>query len=197
MWELHCVPCNTANGITDIYVMYCISEGHDLRQSIHDAMVEYCYNKYQEQPDSSITTLDYGEFIRFVPNELCKKHGFSKIVINENAEAHSTDEIRVDIPEMSHIISLMNREANRSNAQREAAREQEKIREIAFYKFSQKVAASLKRENSRFSDVPVDCIMRHAYDWAKEYVESGNTDINDTASMNRFFERKVDRLVRN
>ena len=73
MWELHCVPCNTANGITDIYVMYCISEGHDLRQSIHDAMVEYCYNKYQEQPDSSITTLDYGEFIRFVPNELCKK----------------------------------------------------------------------------------------------------------------------------
>lgn len=158
MYEIQKVLCKTAGIPKEVFVMFVYNLGTNLKQSIHDATLAYCIAERQK---GHVTPFDMTlqDFVESVPNTLCEKYGFQKILVNDVAE--DCDGSRVCLDEC---------DLHRHLEDRKKLVRQKKAMEQVFGSFGMRMEAAQKKSPA-VSGWSFHQITKLMLVWAEEFAD--------------------------
>lgn len=186
MFTVHRLPPQEDGGKPELFAVYSAPDGFDLEQGIHDAGVDFCYGYYKRC--GGIETLTNDDFIRLVDNDTCEKYGFSKLIVQNEAEDIDPDTVCVSVREQKHLFAERDEDEKLNTAALEAAKARDTAIRMAIIEIAKKMEASVKRTDSRLARWPLGSKVGKAALWAMEFVDSGATDID------KFYSQKMKRI---
>lgn len=177
MYTIHKL-CRDENGIKkEQFVMYEYPNHRkfDLDLAIHMAGLEYCAIAGGMSAGYSETEFTYYDFVDQVPNDICEKYGFSKIIIND--EAKPVDQDSLVAAKMEVRSYLREREKNETEWDM-AAR--------VFYEFE----AKMREWSPELMEWGPKTMTIGALFWAREFVRRGI--VNDEVHRNEFLRERLE-----
>lgn len=158
MYEIQKVLCKNAGIPKEVFVMFVYNLETNLRQSIHDATLEYCIAERQK---GHVTPFDMTlqDFVESVPNTLCEKYGFQKIMVNDVAE--DCDGSRVCLDEC---------DLHRHLEDRKKLSRQKKAMEQVFGSFGMRMEAAQKKSPA-VAGWSFHQITKQMLVWAEEFAD--------------------------
>lgn len=187
MLVIHRLPPQEDGKRPERFVVYSAPDGFDLEQGIHDAGVEFCYGFYKYSGEMADLTNE--DFVRFVDNDTCEMYGFSKLMVREESVDVDPDSICVSVRELKHLFTERDEGEKRNTAALEAAKARETAIQAAISEIAKKMEASVRRHDSKFAHWKFDCTVNQVIAWAKEFVDSGATDLN------KFYHQKLKQIA--
>lgn len=147
----------------------------DLELAIHMAALEYCAIAERMSAGDSAIGFTYYDFVDQVPNDICEKYGFSKIIINDEAKPVDQDSLVAEKMEMRSY--LREREKNETEWDM-AAR--------VFYEFE----AKMRELSPELMEWSPKTMTIGALFWAREFVRRGI--VNDEGHRNEFLQERLE-----
>lgn len=164
--------------VSQVVIYEFAHEPVDFWQCISDAITDYCLTPAGRQRFADGQMLTYNDFLDYVPNELCQKHGFSRVMAS--AEAKHID----------GQDALVHRCGLTSYIRRQ---EQEQERQTKIKKALPRVTAEMTRVKEsipRMSDWSFTRMTTTAVRLAEEYVD------NDLYGLREFVEQRLEQLAK-
>lgn len=149
----------------------------DIWQRIHDAILDYCTTPEGRQRAESGGMTTYDDFLDFVPDDICNRHGLERIMASNVAQHIPTQAIVVDKREIVRTLRQLDREQEREEAI------QRIIPQLA------KAMADMQSLAPKTDKWSFWQIANTSVKWSVEYVDSGESDLRG------FVRRKLDALT--
>lgn len=174
---VHKVPRSVGDSIVSDVVLYEFAqEPNDFWQHIHDAIMDYCATPEGRQRVADGQMATYDDFLAYVPNEICQKHGFDRVIASAEA-IHCDSQLRiVNTRSMAHFLHQLDQAQEREEAIHRT------IPQLA------KAMADMHSQTPRTDKWSIWQIANTSIKWSVEFVESGESDLRG------FVRRKLDEL---
>ena len=164
------------NTASEVVLYEFAGEVNDFWQHIHDAIMDYCTTPEGRQRVADGHMATYDDFLDFVPDEFCKKHGFDRILVSAEAKHYDSQQQILSIRSILYYLHQLDRAQTRE--------------EIIQYTIPP-LAKMMEEMQSRASKIDkwgFTKIARTAIHWSTEYVDRGESDLRG------FVQRKLDEL---
>lgn len=165
------------NTASEVVLYEFAQEPVDMWQNIHDAIIDYCATPEGRQRVADGQMLTYGDFLDFVPNEFCKKHGFERIFASAEAAHYDSQRRIMYHRSMAHYFRQLD----------QAQERQDRLKKVLPV-----VAAELNRvreSNPKLSAWSFAKMTTTAVRLTEEYVD------NDLSGLRDFVELRLEQLT--
>lgn len=164
------------NTVSQVVLYEFTQDPVDYWQNIHDAIADYCVTPEGRQRVANGQMLTYGDFLDFVPDEFCRKHGFERVVVSAAAVHYKEQQLLIDRRGLTSYL-------------RQRDQDQERITSIhlAITPIA-RVMMEMQHHTNKIDRWGFSRVAQAAIQWSTEYVDSGESD------MRGFVRRKLDAL---
>lgn len=146
-------------------------------QHIHDTVMDYCTTPEGRQRVANGQMLTYGDFLDYVPDDFCRKHGFERTFASAEARHIDGQQMLIDRRDMAHWLHQ---------------HDQEQERRANLEKVFPRVTAEMNRMRENFPkmfDWSFTKMATTAVRLTEEYVD------NDLSGLHDFVELRLEQLA--
>lgn len=178
MRVIHDVARTVGDSTVSQVVIYEFAQAQtDYWQHIHDAVIDYCTTPEGRQRVANGQMLTYGDFLDYVPDDFCQKHGFERTFAATEARHLDGQQTLIDRRDMTHWLHQHDREQERRT----------KLKKVL-----PRVTAEMNRAREsipKMSDWSFTRLATTAVRLAEDYVD------NDLSGLRDFVEQRLEQLT--